>query len=644
MMWEMSNYANLFSPGKIGSLYLKNRIVMGPIITRLASENGAITAEMTDYYSERALGGVGLIITEAMGVDYPLAFGQPYQVRIHDDRYMPAHAKFVERIHECGAKVFASLWHTGINRGLFEGEVPVGPSAIFNSNTGITSRELSVDEIRDIVEKFGQAARRAMICGYDGVSVHAAHGYLISSFVSRATNERNDQYGGSFENRIHFALEIISAVQSHTRKDFPVICRINGDDFQEKGVTIEESTKFAVELEKAGVAAIDVSAGVYSTMDKMIEPIQYSQGWKLYLSETIRKYLHIPVFGVGVIHDPEFADRAIGEGKADFLVLARELLCEPMWASKAMAGDQHYRKCICCNYCLQRGSNNLPVRCAINPLSGREQHVPKRADKTKHIAVVGAGPAGVTAAVIASKRGHKVDLFESESSIGGQLLLAGVPPQKDKICGFVDYLKKEIVLNKVNLHLNTVFSSSDAEKFDNVVLAVGASPKKMSIKGAELITTTAWDVLKSPEETYSGKNVIVIGAGSVGCETALFLESRGAESVAVVEILPRIASDLDGPSRIKIVEELENASVELFTSSKLEFVEGKNAAIFNVGNKSLLSIPCDLIVVAIGATSSRELAEQLFEKGIAVQLIGDAHSVGRIGEAVHSGFDAVASL
>lgn len=641
---SMSDVQKLFSPGRIGSIYLRNRIVMAPLGSRLTSENGAVTDDMIEFYSQRARGGAGLIIIEAMGIDYPVAVGKPNHVRFHDDCYVPGHAKLAERIHECGSKAFALLWHTGINRGMFAGEMPVGPSAILNPNTGLVPHELSVEEIHAVVEKFGQAARRAMQCGYDGVSVHAAHGYLISSFVSRATNRRTDEYGGSFENRIRFALEVAAAIRANTRRDYPVVFRINGDDFIEGGITLEEAAKFAVALEQAGVDAIDVSAGVYGSIDTMIEPIQYEEGWKLYLAGYIRKHVHVPVFGVGVIHDPVQAAQAIADGVIDFAAVGRELLCEPQWGNKALAGDRHFPKCIGCNACFERIGCNLPLRCAINPLAGRELHAPKPAEQKKHIAVVGAGPAGVTAAVTAANRGHRVELFDSAPAIGGQLMLAGAPPRKGKILDYLDYLKEELTASAVQVRLNQTFTVDCAADFDEVVVAAGAVCRDMDVPGAQDCRETAWDVLRNPAENYAGRHVVVVGAGSVGCETALYLKEGGAASVSIVELREKIAMDLDNISRMKLLHELEDAQVALYPSVTLEKVEAGQGVLKHANGLKDEAVPCDLVVIAVGSQPSRELAEALYQRGVRAYSIGDAGVIGKIGEAVRSGFDVAAAL
>ncbi len=639
----MSELKNLFSPGKIGSLYLKNRIVMAPLGSRLTSENGGVTEDMIAFYSRRAQGGAGLIIIEAMGIEFPLAVGKPNHVRFHDDCYAPGHARLVERIHLGGAKAFAFLWHTGINRGVFMDQKPVGPSAILNENTGIVPHELTTEEVQALVGKFASAAKRAMDCGYAGVNVHAAHGYLISSFVSRATNQRTDQYGGSFENRIRFALEIVAAIRANTRKDYPVVFRINGADFVENGITQEEATAFAVALEQAGVDAIDVSAGVYGSIDTMIEPIQYKEGWKLYLAEEIRKHVSIPVFGVGVIQTPQVANQAIADGKIDFAAVGRELLCEPDWPKKALAGDNHLLKCIGCNACFARLGQNLPLRCAIAPVAGRENLEVKPTQSPKKIAVVGAGVGGLTAAIHAQKLGHQVTLFEKTDHIAGQLILAGTPPRKERILAYVDYLKQELQNSDVKCQLGHTATLEDLTSFDAVVLATGAQCRDMAIPGTDDCRTTAWDVLETKPETFAGRHAVVVGAGSVGCETALYLAEGGA-TVTIVELRNKIAMDMDNISRLKLLHELEEAKISLCPSTVLDSVDQNVGTLRQVEQNTTEPTPCDLVVVAVGSASQTQLAEQCYGAGIPFYTIGDGNRIGKIGDAVREGFDVAVSL
>ena len=639
----MRNYQHLFSPGRIGSLYLKNRVVMAPLGSRLTSESGAVTADMIEYYSQRALGGAAAITVEAMAIDYPLAAGKPNHVRFCNECYIPGHAKLVERIHECGAKVFAMLWHAGINKGALEGQMPVGPSAILNPNTGLIPRELTTGEIRDLVQKFGTAAKWAMLCGYDAVNVHAAHGYLISSFVSEATNKRTDEYGGSFENRIRFPLEILRSIRENTRPDYPVIFRINGDDFIENGISPEQAAAFAMALEAEGVDAIDVSAGVYATIDKMIEPIQYEEGWKLYLAQNIRKHVKVPVFGVGVIHSPEVADEAIRKGMIDFACMGRELLCEPQWVNKILAGEDHFPRCIGCGACFERIGRNLPLRCSINPLAGRELHAPKPAKVRKKVAVIGAGPAGITVAITAAERGHAVTLYERSERIGGQLNLAGRPPRKSKILDYIGYLEEELCRSDVCLRLNTEFTVSECQAYDDIIIAAGAFCKDIPIAGSDECRITSWELLEYSGEMLSGKQVVILGGGSVGCEAALYAAEHGA-GVSVIELRSKLAADMDNISRMKLLHELGEAGVLPHVGHTVEQIENGTAVLKDISAGTRSRIPCSLLVIAVGSARNADLAQQIFEAGKAAYSVGDCAATAKIGEAVRAGFDAAASI
>lgn len=642
---------NLFSPGRIGSVYLRNRIIMAPIGSRLTSENGAVTDGMIDFYSLRAKGGAGAIIIEAMGIDYPLGVGKPNHVRFHDDCFIPGHALLAERIHEHGAKAFAMLWHTGINRGMFCGQTPVGPSPILNPNTGIVPKELTVDEITAIVAKFGEAGRRAKLCEYDGVEIHGGHGYLISSFVSRATNQRSDKYGGSFENRIRFALEIVQAIQKQAGRDYPILFRINGDDFCENGITSDEAVEFSLALEAAGVAAVDVSAGVYSSIDRMIEPVQYGEGWKIYLAEKVKRHLRIPVIGVGVLRTPEKVNAILQEGKVDFAALGRELLCEPFWVEKVRKGDKHLLYCISCNSCFERIGNNLPIRCAVNPRTGRESRAERAVsgDERKRIAVVGAGPAGISAALVASRRGHTVTLFEESDRIGGQLLLAAVPPGKEKVTDFLQYLMHEVSQSSITLRMSTCFTRDIAkdERFDEIIIATGACSKDLQIEGAGAEEKlTAWEALQSEDSRFAGKNIIVVGAGSVGCETALYIQGRKAESVAIVEIRDQVGADIDFITRKKILAELKEAGIEVYPSMSVGGYDKRTrkARLQSSKQGQGIELSCDLIVIAVGSKSADELLEELFACGFSVHPVGDSIQIGKIGDAVRAGYNIAVNI
>lgn len=632
-------YKHIFQPGRIGSLILKNRVIMSPIGTRLTDVNGGVTEDMIAFYSERAKGGAAAIIIEATGISYPEAVGKPNHLRLCNDSLMPGHALLVESIHENGALAVSMLWHAGINKGPLEGVWPVGPSAILNENTGLVPRELSKEDIARIQDEFAAAALRAKLCGYDAIELHGGHGYLISSFVSMLTNHRNDEYGGSFENRIRFSLEIISKIKEKVGDDYPIIIRINGSDFLEGGITLKDSVDFAKVLEKSGVVAIDVSAGVYGSLDTMIEPISYDEGWKINLASEIKNAVSIPVIGVGVLRSPSVVDDILAEHKVDFACLGRELMCEPHWVDKVKADDEHILKCISCNACFAHIGNNLPIRCSINPHAGRERLsvAPVAEGMAKKIAVIGAGPSGITAALTAASRGHIVTLFEKDNKIGGQLYLAKMPPGKDKIGNYLEYLAEELKRSSVRCLLNHEFKAEESADFDELIVATGATCRIVDIKGAVLGSNaiSSWEALLKEPGFYAGKNVVILGGGFVGCETALFCKVSGARSVCIVELLSALGRDVDNITRMKMLNELKEQGIEEFLSnSVLEVANGK--AVLKDGRQ----VDCDILVVSVGSKPNADLRDDLLAEGRFSYGIGDCSKSGRVLEAVSSGFEA----
>jgi 2,4-dienoyl-CoA reductase-like NADH-dependent reductase (Old Yellow Enzyme family)/thioredoxin reductase len=640
----MTDMKMMFTPGYIGSMYLKNRIIMSPLGSRLTDRNGAVTDNMVEFYATRAKGGTGAIIVEATGITYPEAVGSPNHLRLSDNSYIPGHALLVERIHESGAKAIAMLWHAGINKRALEGVQPVGPSAILNPNTGLVPRELTINDIVELENQFAAAALRAKTAGYDAIELHGGHGYLLSSFVSPATNRRQDRYGRNFEGRIRFPLETVQAIREKVGPDFPIMMRINGCDFIKGGITLDQSTAFAERLEAAGVSGIDVSAGVYGSLDTMIEPIQYKEGWKAYLAGTIKKKVSIPVISVGVYRSPENVEKALRQGAADFIALGRELLCEPDWVRKVASGDSHLRKCISCNACFTRIGRNLPIRCAINPRAGRKGECQplEQSRLSMKIAVVGGGVAGMTSALTLGKRGHDVTLFEAEQELGGQLIVAAIPPGKEKISDYLKYLVEETRRSNITVKLGCQFDASEAEHFDMVINATGSCSNSIEIAGCngECDVLLARRALLFGKDAYAGKNVIVVGGGFVGLETALYCKSMKALQVNVVEMTEHVGGDLDGSTRLKMLAEVHEAGIGLYTGTCLKNKEGKFVELSNSGEK----IPCDVLIEAVGSCSNCELNKDLLQRGIPFQVVGDALNCSRIFEAVSSAYELTVGI
>ena len=347
-------FPRLFEPGFIGSLRIKNRIVMPPMGTQFATDSGAVTDMTIRHYVRRACGGVGLIIVEFTCIDYPQGKGHTCQLALHDDKLIAGHANLVEAVHAEGAKISIQLHHAGGNTltRRTEGLELVAPSTIPSRPVQDQPRILRVDEISVLVEKFAQAVERAKIAGYDSVELHGAHGYLMSEFMSPYINKRTDAYGGSLENRMRFPLKVIQRSKELVGNDFPITMRISGEEFVPGGRSMEESKLVGKMLEAAGLMALHVSASVDTDFDWAVDPIYAPQGRKVHLAAAMKEAVNIPVITVGVIREPSYAEKIIAEGKADFVAVGRGLLADPDWPKKAGEGHgETIRKCFSCNYC-----------------------------------------------------------------------------------------------------------------------------------------------------------------------------------------------------------------------------------------------------------------------------------------------------
>ncbi|GAB4404185.1 MAG: FAD-dependent oxidoreductase [Anaerolineales bacterium] len=635
-------YPHLLSPGRIGRMEIRNRVVMSPMGTNYASDTGGVTERMIRHYAERARGGTGLVIVENTTVQYPQGRGAPAHNRIDRDEFIPGLNRLAEAIQRYGARAAIQINHVGaLTSPQLCGGVPVGPSDVPVAPGRATPRPLTADEIREIVQDFAAAAARAVRAGFDGLEIHGAHGYLISQFLSAYTNRRTDEYGGGLEGRARFALEVIAAVRQAVGRGFPVWMRINGDDFVEGGNTQEEYKALAKMLVQAGLDALHVSAAFPAAHHKQIEPMRFPQGWKLYLAEGIRQVVSVPVMATSVIREPAFADEAIAAGKIDFAVIGRGLLADPEWVNKARAGEAHrIRRCISCNVCSKsRSVDGIPIRCTVNPFLGREEAFDDfgPAAQAKRVLVIGGGPAGMEAAWAAARRGHRVILCERGPELGGQMMLSSRPPGKEKILWLYDTLTRQLREAGVEVRLGVDVTPEyvAAEKPDAVIVATGARPLRPPIKGLDdARVVTAWDVL-SGKADVQGKTVAMIGAGLVACETALYLAAKG-NRVTMVEMLDRIAPDVEPTTRIDLLEELERAGIIGYAACRAKEVAGEGLACeFADGKPALFA--ADVIVLAAGAVAERSLADALASLDVPVYVIGDAQQPRRLVNAIYEG-------
>lgn len=647
------DYKSLFEPGQIGRMELKNRIVMAPMATGLPSDTGGVTQWLIDYYVERAKGGVGLIIGGATQVDWPRGTHGGLQLRIDDDRFIPGLSRLAEAVQRYGAKIVIELHHAGgfSLKELPEGVESVAPSAIvygrLRQGEVVRPRELEIGEIEEIAEKFARAAERAKKAGFDAVEIHGGHHYLFAQFMSPLTNKRTDDYGGSLEKRMKFPMEVLARIKARVGDDYPIIFRMNGAEFVEGGLTIEDSKIIAPRLERAGVAALDITAGSpsknFQSAVVSIEPMSYPEGWKVYLAEEIKKVVNIPVVTVGVIRDPRFADQILQQGRADFVALGRALLADPHWARKAVEGkEEHIRKCISCNECTGfRSRRDTFVRCAVNAAMGREEEFEIRpATVSKKVLVIGGGPAGMETARIASMRGHQVTLVEKAERLGGQLIIGSVAPLRDKYGWFRDYLVRQIEKLRVNVRLGKEATLQSVKEIapDVVIIATGSEPIVANIPGADNkeMCLTAREILRRGEE-IEGSKVVVVGGGLTGCETAMFLAEQGKQ-VVIVEMMPmeEVASDAEPITRFDLLERLRAQRVEIRPELKVLEIKQKGILVEDrQGERALIA--ADKVVLSIGVVPNSSLARELKGKVAELHVIGDAHGGRNLTDAVYEG-------
>lgn len=621
---------------------MKNRLVCPPMVRNYGTERGFVTQRSIDHYQTIARGGVGLIIVEATCVDAPRGKGWDYGLVLDDDAFIEGFAKLADAIHQHGSKVAVQLHHAGSGTDIRTTHMhQVGPTETASAGQSFV-QELTLDGTAEVVRKFARAAVRAKKAGLDGVEIHMAHRYLIAQFLSSATNRRQDQYGGTLENRARLALEVLKAVRESVGSDFAAWCRINGQELGiENGITVAEAQAVAVMLEKAGADALHVSAsgaGKYLGYNGgvMCDP----PGNLVPLAASMKQVVEIPVIAVGKLN-LQLAESVLQEGKADLVALGRSLLADPDLPMKAQQGRyEDIRPCIWCRTCgdVFLYKKRSGIRCQVNAALGYEGEYPiTEAVRRKRILVIGGGPSGMEAARVAASRGHRVTLYEKHERLGGNLVLASLAPHKDPIRCFAEYLETQVRKLGVEVVTDSEVTPEVVASLmpDAVVMATGSTPLTRGIKGIDSQNVvSALDVLK--EKVSVGKRVAIIGGGMVGSELADFLSERGHQ-VTIVELLDQIADDIGIRMRARLLDRLEEKGVVLMTSTRCLGIDGREVLVLDP-RLERLRLDCDTIVVAAGAAPSRELWQAILELVPEAYLVGDCLEPHQILEAVADGF------
>lgn len=665
-----AQFPHLLSPCQIGSMKLKNRMVMSPMTTAYCNEDQTPSKRLIGHFEARAKGGVALITLELVTV----ATDHPYMHRsmtLGDDRYIESHRPLVDAIHQHGAKVQPQLSHTGPESvaPMFGGPQPVGPSVAVAPVWGWHSRELGEDELPQIAIQYGEAARRAREAGYDGAELHAAHCYnLLGSFLSPLRNKRTDDYSAfRLETRTRFMVEVLAQIRSRAGADFPITLSISGYERSPGGRGLEDTQAIAPILVDAGVACFRVSGGISDALvTQMVSRSEAGDAMNAANAESIRNVVNVPVMAVGRIHDPFVAEAIIANGQADLVAMARPLLADPEFPNKVASGrHRQIRRCISCESCIDSMQSYDDLRCALNPHSGRESEFQsERSREPRHVVIIGAGPAGMEAARQCVERGHTVTLLEKQRRMGGSLTLASTVHHDNEY--FLDFLQAEMrrLPITVELGVDATVARVRALRPDAVIVATGARVHTPDIPGRELrhVYTGAQmretlerlppllqrcvvpSLLRAASKVWMpiGRRVVIIGADLAAVELAEFIAHRGRR-VHLLEPGNKIAPEVGKKRRAEHMDRLDRLHITLNTRVEIVGIES-GAVMIRSSNGTQRRIPADTVIIAGHPTAATGLADELAAAGFTVKAIGDCTGLGLIAGATRDAAEAVAGL
>lgn len=659
----MSSENILFTPLSIGKVSIKNRFAMAPMgPLGLGDEQGGFNQRGIDYYTARARGGTGLIITGVTFVDNTIEeHGMPNcpNSTYNPVQFVRTSREMTERVHAYNARIFLQM-SGGFGRVTIPtnlGEFPpVAPSPIQHRWLDKTCRALTVDEIHELVRDFGEGAYNAKRAGFDGVQIHAVHeGYLIDQFAISLFNQRTDEYGGSLENRLRFAREIVEEIKRRCGQDFPVMLRYSpksfikalregalpGEEFEEKGRDLPEGVEAAKLLVSYGYDALDVDVGSYDAWWWSHPPMYQKKGLYMPYAKLVKENVDVPVLCAGRMDDPDMAEGAVNDGVCDIISLGRPLLADPDYVNKLRRGERKcIRPCISCQEgCMGRIQEYSMVNCAVNPQAARERVTAYNPVlKAKHVLVIGGGVAGCEAARVLAERGHKPEIMERSDHLGGNLLAAGAPSFKEDDIALVRWYENEMQRLNVPVHFNAPVDPASKlyDEYDAVIVATGATPKKFPL-GENAPVYTATDALLG--KTPIGERVTVVGGGLVGCETALWLAQEG-KHVTFVEALDRLMA-VNKPLCHANSEMLERLlpfhGVETLVSSSVQKYENGKLLVKTPQGEQQLD--CDTVILSVGFREDRGVFDAWENSAKEIYLLGDAKKVANIMYAVWDAFE-----
>ncbi len=638
----MNNFSHLFEPIQIGKTTVKNRIFMPPLSTNLA-DKGYVTDALVEHYSNRARGGVGLIVTEVTTVE-PTYTYLPGDMSIYDDSYIPGWKKLVAAVHKYDTKILSQLFHPAY----MAFPVPGTPQLIAPSNVGpyyakSAPRAVTVEELHVLVRQFGEAALRFKKAGGDGVEIQCAHAHgLLGGFLTPLYNKRTDEYGGDINGRLRLTLEVIREVRKQCGDDFIIDVRISGDEYSEGGLTLNDMIYVSKQLEKEGVDFLHVSGGNTIKRGSSMPAPGTSPAPHAHASEEIRKHVHIPVATVARINEPWVAEELIADGKADICMIGRANLCDSEFANKAREGrTDDIRPCIGCGRCLTGIMFGKPIACTVNP--SVETNDIDEADVKKKVLVIGGGPAGMEAAYVAKKRGHEVVLCEKEKELGGLLRLAAVPISKQELCKVIKFMARRLNNEGIDVRTGCEVTPQMLEtefKDYEIICSTGAKPKEIEAFKQFKQTMTADDILSGRK--FPGRKIVILGGGSVGCETADYLAPLvndlfpANRDVTVIEMTGSLMTGDGGAAKSRLTQRLMSKGVKLLLNAQVKKVDESTITYEQDGEEHTIK-DADTLVFAVGYTPTKVEYDN-------AHYIGDCDKVGNLKDAISGAYQLARSL